>query len=90
MYEIIVRLFPIGFEVVTSVVMEITIFWDARSSLKVNLRFGEKFRFHLQDRRTSRVIADAACSDAGSLLGILLLIDGAGMTTGYGLAGLGF
>jgi hypothetical protein len=46
----------VGFEVLTAVVMKISIFWDITpcSPLKVNRRFGETYRLHLQGRRVSQ------------------------------------
>jgi hypothetical protein len=46
----------VGFEVLTTVVMKNTIFWDIMpcSPLSVNRRFGEIYRLHLQGRKTSR------------------------------------
>jgi hypothetical protein len=46
----------IGFEVLTTVVMKSTIFWDITpcSPLKVNRRFGGTYHLHLQGRRISR------------------------------------
>jgi hypothetical protein len=40
----------VGFEVITAVVMNISIFWDITpcSPLRVNQRFGGTFRLHLQ------------------------------------------
>jgi hypothetical protein len=40
----------VGFEALTAVVMESTIFWDIMSCtpLKVNLRFGGTYRLHYQ------------------------------------------
>jgi hypothetical protein len=59
-------LIPVGFEVLTAVVMKIPVFWDITpySSLKVNQLFGGKCRLHLQS---------FACFllHAGSLLGLL-------------------
>jgi hypothetical protein len=48
----------IGFQVLTAVVMKSPIFWDITpcSPLKVNRRFGEKRRLHLQGRRVSQKI----------------------------------
>jgi hypothetical protein len=44
-----------GFEVLTAVVMKITIFWDTRitpcSPLSVNRRFGRAYLLHLQGRK---------------------------------------
>jgi hypothetical protein len=46
-----------GFEVLTAMIMKSAIFWDITpcSPLKLNRRFGGKFRLHLQGRRISRV-----------------------------------
>jgi hypothetical protein len=43
----------VGFEVLTAVVIKSTIFWDIRpcSPLKVNRRFGGKYRLRLQGRK---------------------------------------
>jgi hypothetical protein len=48
--------FYVGFEVLTAVVKESSIFWDITpcSPLKVNWSFRGTYRFHLQDRRISR------------------------------------
>jgi hypothetical protein len=46
----------VGFEVLTVVVMNSTVFWDILpcSPLKVNRRFGRIYRLHIQGRRISR------------------------------------
>jgi hypothetical protein len=45
-----------GFKVLTAVAIKSTIYWDITpcSPLKVNRRFGESFRPHLQVRRTNQ------------------------------------
>jgi hypothetical protein len=54
----------VGSEVLTTVVMKSTIFWDITPSspLKVKRRFGGKYRLHLQGLAT--------CFHAGFLLGL--------------------
>jgi hypothetical protein len=46
----------VGFEVLTAVIMKITIFWDITpcSPLSVNRRFGGTYCLHLQGRKISR------------------------------------
>jgi hypothetical protein len=48
----------VGFEVLTPVVMESTIFWNITpcTPLKFNRRFGGTYRLHLYGRRISRVL----------------------------------
>jgi hypothetical protein len=62
----------IGFEVLTAVVMNITIFWDitACGPLRVNRRFGTAYRLHLHGRKISRAAVLATCFHAGFLLDI--------------------
>jgi hypothetical protein len=50
------KIIDVGIEVLTAVVMKSTIFWDITpcSPLKVNRRFGGKYRLNLQSRRISR------------------------------------
>jgi hypothetical protein len=51
----------VEFEVFTTVVMKIIIFWDITpcSQLSFNRRFGEKYRLHLQGRRN--IFSKPAC-----------------------------
>jgi hypothetical protein len=53
--HILVHFWLVGFEVLTAIVMESTIFWDIPpcSLLKVNWRFGEICPFNLLGRRIS-------------------------------------
>jgi hypothetical protein len=59
----------IGFEVLTAVVVESSIFWDITpcSQLKVNQRFGRTYRLHLQGRRSALL---TTCVHVGFLLGL--------------------
>jgi hypothetical protein len=49
-------IFCVGFEVLTAVVTNSTIFWHITpcSPLSVNRRFGGKYRLHLQSRKISQ------------------------------------
>jgi hypothetical protein len=55
----------VGFEVLTAVVMKISIFWDTTPSspLKDNRCFGGTCRLHLQDRRISQLFFDPEDGD---------------------------
>jgi hypothetical protein len=52
-------LFRAGFEVLTSVVMKSSIFSDITpyNTIKVNQRFEETYRLHLQGRRVSQALS---------------------------------
>jgi hypothetical protein len=66
------NVWSVGFEVLTAVVMENSIFWNItlRSPLKVNLRFGGTCRLHLQGLRISQARSQR---DAGRRLNIITL-----------------
>jgi hypothetical protein len=70
------KLFNVGFEVLTAVVMKSFIVWDITpcSPLKVHKRFGGTYRLHLQgwinQDASVKTALLATCFHAGSLLGL--------------------
>jgi hypothetical protein len=64
-YNFRVQHYVVGDEILTTVVMKSSIFWDITlcSPLNVNRRFGGTYRLHLQGRRISR----AACHSISRL-----------------------
>jgi hypothetical protein len=69
----IVKIPFFGFEVLTEVIMKISIFWDikSRSPLKVDRRFGRS-RLHLQGRRINYAINQREADSKESFVCYLL------------------